>query len=172
MAGLFQVFPGRSVIFPSSTNFVGLGSTSASSPVSLWTRSRPPTSSNCPCPYRPPFHRRRGGALLGLAVCVAVLAAACTNSDPSESATGSSAPSSPTFETTGDAGRCDNALRQLELVNHATSLGGVESTVERRATREGQQRIPQTLVRMSVGCENVDDLWTDLDQALTSTAGS
>lgn len=76
------------------------------------------------------------------------------------------------FETTGDAGRCDNALRQLELVNHATSLGGVESTVERRATLEGQQRIPQTLVRMSVGCENVDDLWTDLDQALTSTAGS
>jgi cystathionine gamma-synthase len=70
------------------------------------------------------------------------------------------------FETDGDAARCDAVLNRLELVNHATSLGGVETTVERRASIPGQERIPPTLVRMSVGCEHVDDLWADLDQAL------
>ncbi len=70
------------------------------------------------------------------------------------------------FETDGDADRCDAMLSRLELVNHATSLGGVETTVERRASLAGQQRIPPTLVRMSVGCEHVDDLWADLTQAL------
>lgn len=71
------------------------------------------------------------------------------------------------FETDGDAARCDAMLGRLELVNHATSLGGVETTVERRASIPGQERIPPTLVRMSVGCEHVDDLWTDLTNALT-----
>lgn len=71
------------------------------------------------------------------------------------------------FETDGDAARCDAMLGRLELVNHATSLGGVETTVERRASIPGQERIPPTLVRMSVGCEHVDDLWTDLTTALT-----
>ncbi len=71
------------------------------------------------------------------------------------------------FETDGDAARCDAVLGRLELVNHATSLGGVETTVERRASIPGQERIPPTLVRMSVGCENVDDLWSDLTTALT-----
>lgn len=70
------------------------------------------------------------------------------------------------FETDGDAARCDAVLAALELINHATSLGGVETTVERRASLAGQQRIPPTLVRMSVGCEHVDDLWSDLDRAL------
>lgn len=70
------------------------------------------------------------------------------------------------FETDGDAARCDAMLGRLELVNHATSLGGVETTVERRASIAGQERIPQTLVRMSVGCENVGDLWADLTHAL------
>ncbi|MDW3214621.1 MAG: PLP-dependent transferase [Ilumatobacteraceae bacterium] len=71
------------------------------------------------------------------------------------------------FETDGDAARCDVMLGRLELVNHATSLGGVETTVERRASIPGQERIPPTLVRMSVGCEHVDDLWSDLTNALT-----
>jgi len=30
----------------------------------------------------------------------------------------------------------------------------------------GQERIPPALIRMSVGCENVEDLWADLNQAL------
>ena len=59
---------------------------------------------------------------------------------------------------------------RAELINHATSLGGVESTMERRATIPGQERIPPTLIRFSVGCEDVEDLWVDLDQALDATS--
>jgi cystathionine gamma-synthase len=70
------------------------------------------------------------------------------------------------FETTGDGARATQVCERVELVNHATSLGGVESTMERRASIPGQERIPPTLIRFSVGCEDVDDLWADLDQAL------
>jgi cystathionine gamma-synthase len=49
----------------------------------------------------------------------------------------------------------------------ATSLGGVESTLERRRRWKGElQSVPEGLVRMSVGIEHVEDLWTDLAQAL------
>jgi cystathionine gamma-synthase len=49
----------------------------------------------------------------------------------------------------------------------ATSLGGVESTLERRRRWKGElQSVPEGLVRMSVGIEQVEDLWTDLEQAL------
>jgi cystathionine gamma-synthase len=49
----------------------------------------------------------------------------------------------------------------------ATSLGGVESTFERRRRWQGEhQSVPEGLVRMSVGIEHVEDLWTDLAQAL------
>ena len=56
------------------------------------------------------------------------------------------------------------------LSAHATSLGGIESTMERRAVIPGQETIPPTLIRFSVGCEDVEDLWADLDQALKATA--
>ena len=46
------------------------------------------------------------------------------------------------------------------------SLGGVESTIERRAAIPGQTHLPPGLLRLSVGCEHPDDLWHDLDQAL------
>jgi cystathionine gamma-synthase len=74
------------------------------------------------------------------------------------------------FETTGTGERATEVCARAELVNHATSLGGVESTMERRAAIPGQERIPPTLIRFSVGCEDVEDLWCDLDQALNSTA--
>ena len=74
------------------------------------------------------------------------------------------------FETSGTGERATAVCERAELINHATSLGGVESTMERRATIPGQERIPPTLIRFSVGCEDVEDLWADLDQALTSTA--
>ncbi len=49
----------------------------------------------------------------------------------------------------------------------ATSLGGVESTFERRRRWQGEhQSVPEGLVRMSVGIEHVEDLWSDLAQAL------
>ena len=74
------------------------------------------------------------------------------------------------FETTGPGERATEVCERAELINHATSLGGVESTMERRATIPGQERIPPTLIRFSVGCEDVEDLWADLDQALDSTS--
>jgi len=73
-------------------------------------------------------------------------------------------------ETTGSGERATEVCERAELINHATSLGGVESTMERRATIPGQERIPATLIRFSVGCEDDEDLWADLDHALTSTA--
>jgi cystathionine gamma-synthase len=75
------------------------------------------------------------------------------------------------FETTGDGERASRVCERAELINHATSLGGVETTMERRASISGQERIPQTLIRLSVGCEDVDDLWDDLDHALNATTG-
>ena len=38
--------------------------------------------------------------------------------------------------------------------------------MERRGTHAGQEHVPPSLIRMSVGCEHVDDLWADLEQAL------
>lgn len=50
---------------------------------------------------------------------------------------------------------------------HATSLGGVESTFERRRRWAGESKdVPEGLVRLSVGIEDVDDLWDDLSGAL------
>jgi cystathionine gamma-synthase len=74
------------------------------------------------------------------------------------------------FEVAGTPERAAAFVQAARVINHATSLGGVESTMERRAALAGQQRIPPTLIRLSVGCEHVEDLWRDLDQALRSTA--
>jgi cystathionine gamma-synthase len=70
------------------------------------------------------------------------------------------------FEPTGPGQRASDVCTRAELINHATSLGGVESTMERRAVLAGQERIPPSLIRLSVGCESVEDLWADLTQAL------
>jgi cystathionine gamma-synthase len=57
--------------------------------------------------------------------------------------------------------------RRLELFVRATSLGGVESLVEHRETAEGAATIsPPDLLRLSIGIEDVEDLWRDLEQAL------
>ena len=49
----------------------------------------------------------------------------------------------------------------------ATSVGGVESTLERRRRWPGERSsVPEGLVRLSVGIENAEDLWADLEQAL------
>ena len=47
------------------------------------------------------------------------------------------------------------------------SLGGVETTMERRSAHPGQEHIPAGLIRLSVGCEELEDVWADLDAALT-----
>ncbi|MGH1445164.1 MAG: trans-sulfuration enzyme family protein [Cognatishimia sp.] len=63
----------------------------------------------------------------------------------------------------------ENALRvtgRLELFLRATSLGGVESLVEHRFSVESHTGLPENLLRLSVGIEDVGDLIADLDQAL------
>jgi len=66
-------------------------------------------------------------------------------------------------------GTRDDALRvvgKLRVFHRATSLGGVESLVEHRHTIEPHTGIPEGLLRLSVGIENVEDLKNDLGQAL------
>jgi cystathionine gamma-synthase len=66
----------------------------------------------------------------------------------------------------------DLLTRKTSLWVHATSLGGVESTFERRRRwRTEAATIPEGLVRMSVGIEDVDDLWDDLALALDDLTG-
>jgi cystathionine gamma-synthase len=58
---------------------------------------------------------------------------------------------------------------QVELWKRATSLGGVESLIEHRASVEGPESpCPPDLLRLSVGLEDPDDLFADLDQALAA----
>jgi len=52
------------------------------------------------------------------------------------------------------------------VITNATSLGGVNSTMESRHRWEGD-RVPEGLLRLSVGLEEVDELWEDLAQALS-----
>ena len=54
---------------------------------------------------------------------------------------------------------------RVRLITNATSLGGTRSTMESRHRWEGD-RIPRGLLRLSVGAEDVDELWADLEQAL------
>jgi cystathionine gamma-synthase len=71
------------------------------------------------------------------------------------------------FEVAGSVEQTEAFLSALHLVTHATSLGGVESLIERRARYAGDAAIVgPTLCRLSVGLENVEDLWSDLDRAL------
>ncbi len=66
----------------------------------------------------------------------------------------------------------DLLVQKTKLWVHATSLGGVESTFERRRRwRTESPTIPEDLVRMSVGVEDVEDLWEDLRVALDTLVG-
>ena len=76
------------------------------------------------------------------------------------------------FEVAGSVEQTEAFLARLRLVTHATSLGGVESLIERRARYAGDAGIVgPTLCRLSVGIENVEDLWADLDAALRAALG-
>jgi cystathionine gamma-synthase len=66
------------------------------------------------------------------------------------------------FDVEGDMREVERSTR---LIKNATSLGGVESTMESRYRWEGD-RVPENLLRLSVGLEDVDELWSDLSQAL------
>ena len=69
------------------------------------------------------------------------------------------------FLVAGGREAAERVEASTRLIRNATSLGGVESVLETRARWEGE-RVPDNLVRLSVGLEDVDDLWDDLRGAL------
>lgn len=72
------------------------------------------------------------------------------------------------FEVKGGEAAAKRVIARLRLIKVATSLGGVETLVEHRRSIEGPQSdVPPGLLRLSVGCEHVEDVWADLDAALT-----
>ncbi len=71
-----------------------------------------------------------------------------------------------------DGAVADLVQHSTQLWVYATSLGGVESTLERRRRWKSEaEGIPDGLLRLSVGIEDVEDLWDDLAAALDSAVG-
>jgi cystathionine gamma-synthase len=71
------------------------------------------------------------------------------------------------FEYAGDAAATDRVCDSSKIITNATSLGGVESLWERRRRWPIESAsVPESLIRISVGCEDVEDLWSDIDAAL------
>ncbi|WP_448629072.1 trans-sulfuration enzyme family protein [Cellulomonas soli] len=72
----------------------------------------------------------------------------------------------------GGAAAADAVVAAVRLWVPATSLGGVESSLERRRRFPGEPvTVPEDLLRLSVGIEDVEDLWADLSGALDDAAG-
>ncbi|HVC15115.1 MAG TPA: PLP-dependent transferase [Acidimicrobiales bacterium] len=69
------------------------------------------------------------------------------------------------------AAAADALVGALELAVPTTSLGGVETTIERRSRWPGEEGVPPGLLRLSVGLEHLEDLWDDLRRGLEA-AGS
>jgi cystathionine gamma-synthase len=75
------------------------------------------------------------------------------------------------IEVPGGADGAERVAAATELWTHSTSLGGVESQIERRRRHPAEPAtVPVALLRLSVGIEDVEDLWHDLDHALRSGA--
>jgi cystathionine gamma-synthase len=73
-------------------------------------------------------------------------------------------------EVAGGAEAAERVCSATRLWVHATSLGGVESTLERRRRHAAESpEVPESLLRLSVGVEDVEDLWRDLSAALDAT---
>ena len=71
------------------------------------------------------------------------------------------------FTVGGGAVQALGVVAHANVFTRATSLGGLESLIEHRASIEGpESTTPPNLIRLSVGLEHVDDLTADLDQAL------
>lgn len=72
------------------------------------------------------------------------------------------------FLVKGGAAEARKVVNAVKVFTQATSLGGVESLIEHRASVEGPDtKTPQNLIRVSVGIEHIDDLIGDLEQALS-----
>jgi cystathionine gamma-synthase len=74
------------------------------------------------------------------------------------------------FEIAGDAGRADALVAAARTIRPATSFGGVDSVWERRA-RWPNEDAPPTLIRLSVGIEEPEDVIEDLARAFDAIAG-
>ena len=73
------------------------------------------------------------------------------------------------FEVDGTAEQTQQVCDSSKMIAHATSLGGVESLRERRRRWPIESpSVPEQLIRLSVGCEHVDDIWDDIKQALSA----
>jgi cystathionine gamma-synthase len=71
------------------------------------------------------------------------------------------------IQVKGNAAEALAVANKIKIFTQATSLGGVESLIEHRASVEGPaSQTPQNLLRISIGLEHADDLIADLDQAL------
>lgn len=71
------------------------------------------------------------------------------------------------FEMVGGPDVAQRVTQAVRLMTHATSLGGVETLIERRRRWASENPlVPEALIRLSVGIEDVEDLWQDLEQAL------
>jgi cystathionine gamma-synthase len=66
------------------------------------------------------------------------------------------------FILDGGADSADALCAGVQVLVPATSLGGVETTIERRQKYAGDAHVPPGLLRMSVGIEDVEDLWADI----------
>ncbi len=73
------------------------------------------------------------------------------------------------FDVAGGADAARTVETSTRTIANATSLGGVDSVLETRHRWEGD-RVPENLVRLSVGLEPVEELWTDLETALAGAA--
>ena len=69
------------------------------------------------------------------------------------------------FEVAAGAEAAQAVAERVRVIVHATSLGGVETLIERRARYE-YEATPEALLRLSVGVEHVEDLWADLEAAI------
>ena len=75
------------------------------------------------------------------------------------------------IEVRGGPQGAETVAGQVRLWTHATSLGGVESLIERRRRHPAEPHtVPDNLLRLSVGVEDVEDLWRDLEAALAQVA--
>ncbi|MEB0302519.1 PLP-dependent transferase, partial [Mucilaginibacter sp. 5C4] len=71
------------------------------------------------------------------------------------------------FTLKGGEAEAKKVVNSLKIFTQATSLGGVESLIEHRASVEGTDtKTPLNLLRVSVGLEHIDDLIADLEQAM------
>ncbi len=72
------------------------------------------------------------------------------------------------FEVAGGREAADLVCASVKVCVHGTSLGGVETLIERRQRWAGEESLPPGLLRLSVGIEDVEDLWSDLEAALAT----